>query len=40
MPMYLNFAEQKIKIFHYFLIPKSKNSEITEIYQNPQNTEI
>ena len=40
MPMYLNFAEPKIKIFHDFPIPKSENSEITEIYQKPQNTEI
>ena len=46
MPMYLNFADPKIKIFRDFRvfilspIPKSETSEITEIYQKPQNTEI
>ena len=45
-PMYLNFADPKIEIsrdFRVFIlspIPKSKKSEITEIYQKPQNTEI
>ena len=46
MPMYLNFADPKVKIFRDFRIfvlspiPKIKNSEITEIYQKPENTEI
>ena len=46
MPMYLNFEDPKIKIFRDFRvfvlspIPKSENSEITEIYQKPRNTEI
>ena len=46
MPMYLNSADPKIKIFRDFRvfvlspIPKGENSEITEIYQKPQNTEI
>ena len=46
MPMYLNFADPKIEIFRDFRvfvlspIPKNENSEITEIHQKPQNTEI
>ena len=46
MPMNLNFADPKIKIFRDFRvsvlspIPISENSDITEIYQKPQKTEI
>ena len=46
MPMHLNFADPKIKIFLDFrvfvlsLILKKENSEILEIQQKPQNTEI
>ena len=46
MPMNLNFADPKIKIFCDFRvsvlspIPASENSDITEIYQKPQKTEI
>ena len=46
MPMYLNFADPKINIFRDFRvfilspILKNENSEITEIPEKPQNTEI
>ena len=44
--MYLNFVDPKIEIFHDFWdfvlrpISKNKNSEIMEIHEKPQNTEI
>ena len=45
MPMYLNFADPKIKIFRDFRdfvlspIPKNENPEILEILQKGHNTE-
>ena len=44
--MYLNFVDPKIEIFcdrqEFILRPisKNKNSEIMEIHEKPQNTEI
>ena len=46
MPMYLNFADPKIKIFRDFWVfalspvPKIENPEITEIQQEGHNTEM
>ena len=45
-PLYLNFADVKTEIFRDFRvfvlspIPKSENSENTEIHQEPQKTKI
>ena len=44
--MYLNFIDKKIKLFRDFWvfvlspIPKNENSEVAEVQQKPQNTEI
>ena len=44
--MHLNFVDPKIKTFRDFRvfvlrpIPKTENSEIMEIHEKPQNTEI
>ena len=44
--MHLNFVDPKVDIFRNLRIfvlspiPKNENSEITEIHEKPQNTEI
>ena len=44
--MHLNFVDPKIEIFRDFQvfvlrpIPKNENSEIKDIYEKPQNTEM